>query len=76
MITGPGAVWGIPTQQQKEKETRAVNELPSAAPGRDGDGHRWKETSVMGDGAHGMLCSFTTGVSSVPSSMRKCPQTN
>lgn len=36
MITGPGAVWGIPAQQRKEKKTRAVNELPSALPGRDG----------------------------------------
>lgn len=47
MITGPGAVWEIPTQQQKEKKTRAVKELPSALPGRDGNGRRWKETGVF-----------------------------
>lgn len=47
MITGPAAVWGIPTQQQKEKKTRAVNELPSADPGKDGNGRSRKETSAF-----------------------------
>lgn len=52
MITGPvlqTAVLGIPSQpkQQKENKTTAVNELPSADHGHDGNGHRRKDISIF-----------------------------